>query len=328
MVVSLHNLRRSIKNDLRPIEVLDVKFFEGGLGDSIARLPVIRYILDHCPHIKSIRLIAQDYFREVVEHVFPVEQVKFVGYSQLKEELLRQPSKAYMGTDLRQHTTLHTHLTHHAFHTIADTQPMHPASYNYLKINPSILPTKLNLFPGSYAVITTGFTAPVREWLPSEINKVAQWFNLKGITPVFLGKTQNEFKSGYKTEAKFREGIDFTLGINLIDQTTILEAAKIMYGAQAVVGIDNGLIHLAGMTDVPIVAGYTTVGATHRMPIRNGMIGWNCRTVEPSVGCASCQSQALIHFDFDYRSCYYGDYACIPTMTAQKFIKQLEMVCR
>jgi ADP-heptose:LPS heptosyltransferase len=320
-------LRRSIKNDLKPINVLDVKFFEGGLGDSIARLPAIVYILQHCPHVKSIRLFAQDYFREIVEHLFPVEQVKFVGYSQIKEELKRQPSEAYMGTDIRQHSTLHTHLTHHAFHTIVDTQPMHISSYNYPQLNLNILPTKLNLLNKSYAVITTGFTAPVREWLPSEINKVAQWFNLKGITPVFLGKKQNEFREGGITEATFSEGIDYSLGINLIDSTSLLEAAKIMAGAKVVVGIDNGLLHLAGMTQVPIVAGYTSVSAYNRMPIRNGMIGWNTRMVTPSVGCSPCQSQALLHFNFDYRTCYYGDYACIPTMTAQKFIKELEFVC-
>jgi hypothetical protein len=173
--------------------VLDIKFFEGGLGDSIARLPAVRYILETYPHIKSVRLIAQDYFKPLAEFVFRGYPVKYVGYSELKEELSKRPSQVGTFTDVLQHTTLRTHLTHHAFNVIVNEVPIHPSCYNYIKLNTNLISSDVLVSAKEYAVITVGFTAKVREWLPSEINKVAQWFNLKGITPVFLGKSENKY---------------------------------------------------------------------------------------------------------------------------------------
>ena len=326
---------RSIRDNLKPVKMLDIKFMEGGLGDSIARLPAIKYILDSYLHIEKIRIFAQDHFKELCEFALKeyANRIQVYGYSEEREQLIKNPSYAatvtYHTKDLVQHTTLRTHLTHHAFHTLVNEVPLHPSAYNYLKLDIDKLPSSKLIFNAlDYAVITTGFTAAVREFLPSEINKVAQWFTLKGITPVFLGKTQNTFDASSQrtTNATFRPEIDLSLGINLIDQTTHLEAAKIIAGAKVIVGVDNGLLHLAGMTDIPIVGGYTTVNPWHRMPIRNSQIGWNCRAVVPE-GCNFCQTKANFLFGFDFRNCYYGDYKCVSELTAKKFIRELEFVC-
>lgn len=319
---------RSIRNNLRPIEVLDVEFTKGGLGDSVARLPTIKYILEQYPHVQKIRLFAQDYFREVVEHFFTPDQVEFVGASKRNEALKERPSSHATHTDTVQHTTLRTHLTHHAFATIVNETPIHPTAYNYLKFDLNKLPSKINLLPKKYIVLTTGFTSLNREFPAKEVNKIAKWADIKDYQVIFLGKKESVYHDkATPTKAEFPEELDLSLGINLIDQTSLLEAAKIMGNAAAVVGVDNGLLHLAGMTDVNIVAGYTTVSQWHRMPIRNNIIGWNVQSINSNIGCAPCQTKANFLYNFDFRTCYYGDYACTKDMTAQAFIRRLEFVC-
>lgn len=328
MLVDLPNSHRLIKNNLKPIEVLDIEFRSGGMGDSIARLPVIKYILDEIPHVKSIRLFAQDYFKPLVEHCFDKEKVKFFGYSEKKAELTRQPSKAAKLTDVLQHTTMRTHLTKHAFNTIIDQDPVDVKYYNYIQVDRARLPKKPIDIIGKYVVICIGFTAKVREWPPQEINKVTSWLRSQNITPVFLGKTENTFFAGKEsaiTNIKNTE-IDFSYGVNLVDRTNLLEAAAIIHDAAAIVGVDNGLLHLAGMTNIPIIAGYTSVDPIHRLPIRWNHMGWNCKVIEPSISCKFCQTQANFLYDFDFRNCYYGDYVCVSQMYGEKFVEKLKEV--
>lgn len=324
-----------LESDLRPIPVLDLMTSKGGLGDAIARMPAVNYILVNYQHVKLVRLYVQDYFIPLAEHLLSAHvnsrRLKVFGYSQMETELKARPSQCAMMTDSEHHTTLRTHLTDHAFHTLADYQPEIEWK-NYLNIYPKrIKQTSNNFTPkrkGDYIVITTGFTAPVREWLPAEINKVIHWCVENNYLPVFLGKTESVFWGNASTQGWFRENIAFDQGLNLIDKTDLLEAAKIMAGAAAVVGLDNGLLHLAGCTDVPIVAAYTTVEAKHRAPYRKNKLGWNMYIIEPpkDLKCRFCQTQTSFVYNFDYRNCYYNDYKCLPTITGEAFIKGLKEV--
>jgi ADP-heptose:LPS heptosyltransferase len=320
---------RDIRKDLKPIELLDLEFSSGGMGDSIARLPVVRYILNKYPHIRRIRLFAQDYFKEVAEAVLDPAKVTFIRKSDQEEELKQRPSTHGMHTRPVHHTTLRSHLTHHAFMALADEVPFSPEAYNYLQFDLKKLPTTKNILAPKYVVITTGFTSETREWLPSEVNKVCEWLVQNKAVPVFLGKASSSyFQKAKPTEAHFSDGINYSLGVDLRDATTLLEAAAIMSKAQAVVGVDNGLIHLAAMSgpNLPIVCGYTTVDPQHRMPIRNGIVGHRLWDITSRAGCAPCQTKANFLYNFDFRTCYYGDFACLKDMKGEKFIEALERV--
>ena len=98
-----------------------------------------------------------------------------------------------------------------------------------------------------------------------------------------------------------------------------------MGGAEVVVGLDNGLLHLAACTPVKIVAGYTTVKPAHRMPYRVGELGYKVWPVVPDLAlkCRYCQSKAGFVYKFDFRSCYYGDYECTINLSADKYIKKI-----
>jgi ADP-heptose:LPS heptosyltransferase len=305
----------------------------GGLGDTIARLPAVKYALDNAKHIEKLRLICQEHCVELVTHFFKEygERFECVGYDALPTiQLDGVPASM---TDSKHHTTLSTHITDHAFHTLCDVSPLDEKK-SYLRIRPDeidLTEKQKEATYYSYIVITTGFTAGVREWLPGEINKVAAFaYEYLDCHTVFLGKGENTFASNQpNTKANFRsEEIDFDIGFDLRECTTLLQAAKIMSGAKAVLGVDNGLLHLAATSDVPIIAGYTTVDPQYRLPYRYGILGYDCTVIlpEPSLGCRLCQNKLKFVYNFDFRTCYYGDYECVRHMTGEKFIDALKEV--
>lgn len=309
--------------DIRPIEVFDIRFEKGGMGDSIARLPAVRYIIDSAPHIKSFRLFVQDYFVETAAMLLNSHKVTVFGLAQMQQELTERPSTHAAWTASEHHTTLKTHLTDHAFHVLADCQPLDPSVKSYLQF--SALPEYEGL-PEKYVVITTGFTAPVREWMPEEVNKVTDWLLLRDITPVFLGKQESNFLGTNKTDAWFREEIRYDKGINLIDKTTIPEAAAIMAKALAVCGVDNGLLHLAACVDANILSAYTTVHPIHRIPYRPSSHVKATYVITPDSTCTFCQTKMSNVYGNDFRLCYYNDYKCVKGIKGEQFTNILEAI--
>jgi len=91
-----------------------------------------------------------------------------------------------------------------------------------------------------------------------------------------------------------------------------------------VVGIDGGLLHLAGTTAVPIVYGMTHVEPRCRPIVRGGQRNWNVVHVTPrNLGCSGCQSNWTLMFRHDFRFCLYKDYACTSALHAEDFINGL-----
>lgn len=309
----------------RPIK-LNIYLSKGGLGDSIARLPAINYLLSAYPHIEHVQVFCQDYFVEFGMHLLRAHagRVQLYGYSMQEEVLGREEAaseqRPAMMTDSVHHTTMRTHLTDHAFHTLTDSAPLDAKWKNYLKAASMTRPTGL---PKEYVVVTTGFTAANREWLPGYVNEVVK---ASPLPVVFLGKNETAFYAvkGGTTEATFRTEVEFDRGLNLVDKTDLFEACNIMAHAKAVLGVDNGLLHLAACTDVPIVAGYTSVSPLHRMPYRRDQLGWNVYPVGPDLACKFCQTQMGFVYHFDFRRCYYNDYTCVKEITPDKFIRGLE----
>ena len=313
----------------KPIPRIDLAFSKGGLGDSIARLPVVKHMLETCTHVQKIRVFVQDYFVSYAEYVFSAysDKVEFVGYSKMVDLIENDAAKVGMNTDSTHHTTIRSHLTDHAFHTLLDEQPTDLNAYNYVQIEEHVKTDWEHLT--NYAVITTGFTAAVREWPAKEINKVVHALVAQGILPVFLGKTESVYWGSSKTEGYFRDEIQYHMGLNLIDSTSLLEASAIMSKARAVIGLDNGLLHLAAASDdwVPIIAGYTTVRPEHRVPYRRGIKGFGVQVVTPAASpCKFCQSEARFVHEHDFRLCYFDDYECVKHVTGEQFIKGLQNV--
>lgn len=316
-----------------PQENVNIQFNNGGLGDHICRMVAIKYIRDTYPYVK-LHVYVPDFFVDLAKHL--VGGIIIRDYS--KGRYLYEEKFAAKQTHNQQCTSMSKHLIDDAFHNLVDKDPTIEFK-NYIQLNLNKIDISKFTLPEKFVIITTGFTAEVREMLPNVVNELSDYIIKKGYTPVYLGNriTPVGGKGINGQDAivgTFKEEIDYSKGIDLIGQTDLLEAGKIISQSKAIFGLDNGLLHLAGCTDVPIVGGFTTVNPLHRMPIRHNTLGWNFFPVVPdqSLECRFCQSNIEFLFDFDFRKCWYKEnqhddiIRCVYELTSQKYIKELEKI--
>lgn len=302
-------------------KTINIVLMNGGVGDHVASLVAIDYITKNYPWIKVLAWMP-DFLVEFAKHLLS-PKVETNGFSQMPGRY--QPKRPTKTTEWNGHISpMKISCTDYAFLRLCDEIPGLEHK-NYLKIDPSKIDiAKFNL-PSKYIVITTGYTAAVREFPAAEINKIAVAAKDLGFNVVFLGQSQTKTGTTHLIKGTFSPEIDFKAGINLIDQTSLLEAARVMGAAQAVLGVDNGLLHVAGCTDVPIIGGFTTVSPKLRMPVRHNELGWNYYPVVPhyTLGCRFCQVKTNFLYGHDYTKCLYSDNLCTTHMTARAFLERL-----
>lgn len=328
---------------LKPVPLVHILFERGGMGDTLARLPAVVYMLRRYPHIQHAKVFLQDFLVQTAWMLLKMEfaddpsRVSVHPVSKIDEHLQADPDNTpgfRTSHKMNPLTTLRTHLTDHAFSVLCDEQPVDPNDKNYLKLSGASLEfgralckQALRVKPGKFVVVTTGFTAANRRVEDEQINTLCKYIRSQlSLDVVFLGSTAKSESEGH-TQATFSDGIDYRLGIDYRDQTIPFEAACIMSQAACVVGVDNGLLHLAASSDVPIVGGFTSVDPRHRLPYRHGKLGWNYYVVQPEaekLPCRFCQTQGNLVFDFDWRSCYYGNYACTKSLKTSDWIQAIE----
>lgn len=314
--------------DLKKLGVKNINCLltDGGLGDMLAALVAVNYIVKTYKHV-NLLVWVPDYLLEFAKNVLPTVSVR--DFTTAKEKY--NPELPSITTRWNgRHSGMKVHPVDYAFHMLCD-QDVALKHKNYLK--PDF--TKVNralpveMFR-TYVVVTTGFTAANREFLPDTINAITKYIKEAGYDVVFLGKKQTTTGTKHIIQGNFNEEIDFSVGTNLIDKTSLLEAALVMNDSMAVVGLDNGLLHLAGCTSVNIVGGFTNVDPKFRMPYRQDKLGrWYHPVVPPeSLGCRFCQSNMNFVYNHDFKECFNGpqDYSCIKQLTADLYIKELEKI--
>lgn len=295
----------------------------GGLGDSLARIPAIKWGLEQFPHV-SMTVYWHDYFLELAQYLYQHERlthskisaaprVKTPGFAGLQ---LAEPVVDFNPDRI---TSLALHLTQHAFLSLYD-RVAEPAWMQYEQAKLVDIQVREALVDKKYIVFTAAATVPVREWPSYEVNALAESCIARGLTPVLLGSTTVLHTGDSGTiEGILNDGLDRSLFVDLTNSTSLIEALGIMQRASAVVGLDNGLLHLAHYTTTPVVAGYTSVEAKYRVPHRaNGQT----LIVEAKLPCYGCQSKCGF-VNTDFRFCTFNDYACTLTMSAKAFEEKI-----
>lgn len=307
-------------------KTINLMLLDGGVGDHIASLVAVDYIQKNYPWITPL-IWMPDFLVDFAKNVLK-EDTYIKGFSEMRSAY--QPSRTTKTTKWDGIISpMKIHLLDYAFLKLCDENPsIEHKNYLQIKLDKIQMPD-LNL-PNDYVVLTTGYTADVREFRPEIVNQIVDLLSKKGVHTVFLGQTQTKTGVLHTIEGTFKKEIDYSKGVNLIDKTTLLEAAAIMHGAKAVVGVDNGLMHVAGCTQVPIIGGYTTVSPDIRVPVRHNQLGWNCYSIVPetSLDCRFCQQKTNFLYGHDYRNCMYKAdkikaNICTKQLTADKFIEQL-----
>jgi ADP-heptose:LPS heptosyltransferase len=328
----------------------------GGLGDQIARLPALRFAYLSMPHVKFHYYIP-DYF----EGVFRSSMKDLIG-PRLQYRLFGSNDRKNFAADTHSSFTpenvssLRRHLTEYAFDIICDGQPPSAEFYNSAQLDLSRFRPSVALraslralyeneeyilrkpFKQRYVVLTSKYTAPVRQPNPDGLNKLAKWCLDQGIQVVWVGRDTMETGNDSVITSNSNEYLDYSVGINLINKTSLIETAWLIDNAECIVGFDNGALHLAGMTDTWIVGAFTSVDPKTRMPYRKGKRGHKYVALTPheDLQCRFCQSRMTMNIvrkdgflkSHDFRKCFYEDYQCISQIGAELLIKGVDHVLK
>ncbi len=311
MPVVLNDREYRPNTTVDPVGVINFMLTQGGLGDYVCYLSALEWIARTQPQVIG-RIFAPSWFIEVVQNVvgkYPNWRVKDLGHFDKKDQtrITVYPSKAPI-------SRVGAHSLDLGFIYYCHMTPPPEDGKYYVKLD--LTKVKVPELPIRYAVMT-----PVASWdnkrmAPRCFNGIKNYLVRTGITPVFLGN--ENFHDKRKVEA--HSAYDYRFGESLLGKTTLLEAAKIMESAQCVIGIDNGLLHLAATTNVPIVYGYTISSVEHTKPRREDDL--RVHNIYPdlkSLSCTFCQSR-MRHFvsqikgTHDFKTCLYRDDACIETI--------------
>lgn len=233
------------------------------------------------------------------------------------------------------HNTLGAHPLRIGFEYFANIDYI-PEGYARLPeiIGDEVSISKFNL-PEKYAVITTEATTKSRMLKSDTINGMTEHLRKLNITPVFLGKKQltaattNQAPDYKPYESSSPDGLNLDGVIDLREKSSLLEAACILAKSQLVAGLDNGLLHLASCSRVPVIWGFNTVNPIHRLPPRRDNAINHAIGPPESLSCRYCQSNAHARYadiNHDYRECLYKDFLCLESLTKEPFIEAIDRV--
>lgn len=295
------------------------------LGDAIAAAPVIKYLLDN-------------FYVTPESHVVVLPKPFHLFYPFVSSNNLRdfadksQPlwgipdhfplailNKKSDGRFVR-NTPKHMHLSHYAsFHFADRIIPLDQLEY---VPTPKIDVSHFNIDFRKSVVLVVTYRDHTRRWPAEEVLKVATWLQQQGITPVFVGKTEKDDfidKEELIAKSSLPDNID-EYGVDLRNKTSLEELVTIMDQSIAVCGVDSGPIHVAGTTQTPIICGYPTAAAEHRVPTRKS---GNIYPLLPLIECGNCESswKTIYH---NYEKCFFGHADCCKTFTAERYIEVLK----
>ena len=320
-IIQNQNFRRGTETDVKEyiFNMMMPNAKTAALGDMIAWLPSIIYVAENYDYVRG-HLIVPSYFLEVAQNVmskYPHWRVyhkvpdRFASGYPMKRPLEHPINATGM------------HLVDLGFLYFLGIVPPPEGARNYPLLD--LEDVELPSLSHNYAVMTPGATAVTRKMLPNVFNEICEWLNKAGITPVFLGDAK---MVGRKIE--FDERYDLSLGVNLIGRTSLLEAAKIMQNSKCVIGIDNGLLHLAGMTDATIIFGYTVAGPNQRQIPRIYGHTIELFADKKELPCLFCQESVRFFMDHHFTNCIYkeNEPKCIKALNAESFCAAITSVIK
>lgn len=271
---------------------------DGGMGDLICQLVAVNYLLKTHTHVK-FEVWVPDYLHKFAMHVLQFDKV-FPFNQATKHFDSKVPSRTSQWLNFG-HTPMRTHPVDYGFHALADMHMYDMPKKNYLQIRPDQIDISKFKLPSAYACIQVTFAEEVKRMKDETICAIFGKLRSQGLEVVFLGKNKAETGTG-QTVNGYTGDYPASLGIDLVNQTDMLQSAAIIAGAKVYVGMDSGLTHLAGCTDTPIIAGYTLVDPKHVMPIKFSVIGGNTEAVTPPQDIPNRYFQTSnSFFEGDYR---------------------------
>ena len=288
------------------------------MGDVLAAVPVVKYAIEKYHRECDYRVIASKHFRDFFQFV---PDSKFL----VMEDSTWKFDKTYSarrlndvepkGGNLCRLTPAKMSLSHYASIGLVGEILDHN-TYSYVPL-PEVDVSKFGVDFSKAVVLIVSYRDINRSIPSEELLKIAEYVQIRGFTPVYVGRTED---GAWKDRAPVSPFTPPPYGVDLRNQTSVLELASIMSKSLAVCGVDSGPVHLAGTTATTLIAGYTNVDWKHRVPKR--MAGRTI-VIEPDpMDCRYCSSRWAKDF-YNFLNCFYGHNNCVKTLTAAKYINAL-----
>lgn len=295
----------------------------GGIGDFIHWTTAIKFAIDSNPHLYG-NILAPTFF-------LPLAKLWLDGYSdrfvvvEYKGDWADEPCTEDSACIVPGREQLANAAGFHLFalgFIYYNQMSRIPAGYETI---PRVSGNETSIehfgLPEKYAVITTNATADNRRLKGHQVNDLISYVKRKGLTPVILGK--NSMADDYVS--KDPEGIRTHGCIDLREETDLIEAACILAKAKFVIGLDNGLLHLAACSDVPVVMIFTSVDPGTRIPPRAESAGKTLAIApDEKLACRFCNTNMRYIIGFDFKGCLYKDMACIETIDVRKITEVID----
>lgn len=288
-----------------------------GIGDYICYLTSLEWIAKNHPQVLG-RIYVGDFFLPIAANVFKkFPKWKVINRSELTEDIITGRPTFAPHTDYPDRLGMHSVDLGYVYY--ANMNPAPSDGYHYPKLD--FTDMDLGVPASPYAVMTPYATNPTRTLDAKAFNGIKNYLIDRGITPIFVGKKDITDVRKVHLDPKY----DFSGGVDMTNQTTLLSAAGLMSRAKVVVGLDNGLLHLAAMTDVPIVFGFTVSSPEHAKPRRQIGKIYSIYPNPEDLPCMFCQSRMRFVYNQDFGYCPYDDYACIKVLAEPKsWCEQIE----
>ncbi len=295
----------------------------GGIGDFIHWTTAIKYAIDSNPHLEGV-VLAPTFF-------LPLAELWLTGYSP------RFVVREYKGDWADEECTKDAACIVPGREQYANAAGFHLFTLGFTYYNqinyipkgydtiPRVRGDEVDItqfaLPEKYAVITTNATADNRRLKGRHVNDLITYVKGKGLTPVLLGK--NEMAKDYSS--KDPDGVRTHGCLDLREKTNLVEAACVLAQSRLVIGLDNGLLHLAACSDVPVVMIFTSVNPAIRIPPRATSAGKTIAIVpDEKIACRFCNTNMRYVIGFDFKSCLYKDMACIETIDVRRITEVID----
>ncbi len=299
-----------------PIINLCILFQGAGFGDYVCYMPALLWLARNCPQLRVQVFVGKEFMQFAqnilwdYNEMWKVCDLDHVNHAITPNSMMRSPGILMNGIKYQQLANgTGGHLVSVGFLYFCNIFPVPEGADLYPIINFSgsdhHIPAGLHF--KTYVVFTPGAVSENRTVPGSYWNPIIDHVKKKGLTPVFIGKSQVT----KNLRVNFPEGCNYDAGVDLRNKTTILEAAWLMKNAACTIGLDNGMIHLAACTNGSIVAGYNMVDPKDRRPNRKAGKWEEISLSHEELACAGCQSYMKQVTPHTFNRCLYGDNKCI-----------------
>lgn len=306
----------------------------GAVGDAICSLPAIIFARQNRHPALKLIVWCQPYQVDLFRHLlapygeFTVRSIMEFPLKGADRKAMNFGPMSHNAPFHDTHTRNSTHLVDFAFRFLVDKDPPNMAARNY-----PTAPLGPRTLEGGYVVFPTGYTSENKAFRASVMGPIVEWAADHGYTPVLVGTSKSYTsvtQNGKRIPLVVLNEVEklppevYARCLDLRDKTTLMEVRDICGHAAAVVGVDGGMIHLAGTTDTNIIYAMTATIPQHRYIARQGDPHHKIRYVVPrDLECAGCQSNWTLTYHA-YNQCAYGDSLCTFKLHPEDFIVGLK----